>query len=73
MLDTVDALVEAIGGTAATASLAKVGAPAVSMWRAAGSIPSRHFLVFSEELQRRGLDFDRRIFGFNAPAEEAHS
>lgn len=69
MLDTVDALIEAFGGTAAAAAVASVTPPAVSNWRAFGSIPSRYFVVFAEEAERRGIEFDRRIFGFKAAAE----
>ena len=64
MLRTVEDIVKAIGGNGAAAMLAGVGSPAVSNWKAAGSIPARHFIVFSEELERRGLRFERSAFGF---------
>ena len=37
--------------------------PAVSNWKAKGAIPARLFFVFSEELERRGFEVDRAIFG----------
>ena len=63
MLRSVDEIISALGGTAATAELAGVGSPAVSNWKARGSIPAEYFLIFDGELARRDLAFDRKVFG----------
>lgn len=64
MLKTVDAIIDAFGGTGAVAEKLGVGAPAVSNWRAAGVIPSQYFLVFSGWAASRKLKLDTSIFGF---------
>lgn len=70
MLGTVESVVKAVGGRAAAADLAGVGADAVSMWKARGRIPAEHWFVFSGELRRLGkIEADPSLFGFNQAAE----
>jgi hypothetical protein len=64
MLRSVEELVDALGGSAAAAELAGVGASAVSNWKTNGVIPAEYFLIFSAECARREIRFDRRVFGF---------
>jgi hypothetical protein len=68
-MDTVEQIIDAVGGTAAAAVLAGVTPPAVSNWKARGFIPSDLFVVFAEALERRGMIADRSAFGFKAPVE----
>lgn len=63
MLGTVEAVIEALGGTAATAALAGCKSPAVSNWRSRGRIPAELFLVFSEALSGKGKQVDPALFG----------
>lgn len=64
MLCSVGDIIKALGGTAVAAQLAGVGSPAVSNWKKGGVIPAEYFAIFSAELERRGLEFDRTVFGF---------
>ena len=64
MLETVDALVEALGGTTAVAAIIGVGPSTVSNWRTWNRIPPRLFFKIEDEALRRGLAVDRRLFGF---------
>ena len=61
---TVDDLVEALGGTGATAVLLGLSAPAVSNWRAAGAVPPKHHYRLYRLCQERGIDWQ-------PPASEA--
>lgn len=72
MLKSVDEIVEAVGGNAAAASLAGVGTPAVSNWKARGQIPAEQYFVFLEALKPVGKDLDPAVFGF-AGANEARA
>ena len=69
MLNSVDAIVEAVGGVTAAASLTGVSSPAVSNWKARGSIPAEYFAAFADELDRRRKRFDRTVFGFRPVAK----
>lgn len=71
MLNSVDAIVDAVGGPSKAAELAGVGVSAVSNWKADGGIPSRHFFAFAEVLAGRGLSLDRAVFGFKAAEARA--
>ena len=63
MLNTVDSIIEALGGTAEAAKLAHVGPSAVSNWKARGRIPSEQYSVFAAALDRGGKEFDNSLFG----------
>lgn len=62
MLCTVDDVINAVGGPTKAASLTGVVVSAISNWKAQGTIPVRHFFVFSEALE--GMEIDRAVFGF---------
>jgi DNA-binding transcriptional regulator YdaS (Cro superfamily) len=70
MLTDVDAVIEALGGTAAAAGLAGVSSPAVSNWRERGKITADKFLLISEALKARGADVSPSVFGFKVAEEE---
>jgi DNA-binding transcriptional regulator YdaS (Cro superfamily) len=74
MLNTVDEVVEALGGTAAVAALTGVTAPAVSNWRERGAIPSEYFLRIGEALRGDGWDVEPSVFSFKpVVVEEART
>ncbi len=64
MLETVDEIIEAVGGTTAAAALVGVTSPAVSHWKTRNGIPTEHFFVFSEALERLGHRPSPAVFGF---------
>lgn len=66
MLTSVDAIVTALGGTTAVASLAGVSLPAVSNWKVRGRIPTDKFMIFDRALADRELRADPAVFGFDA-------
>lgn len=70
MLTTVEAVVEALGGTTAAASTAGVGASAVSNWLERGKIAPDKFLLIREALAAVGKEADPCVFAFK-PVEES--
>mgnify|MGYP001593103917 CR=1 FL=1 len=72
MLRSVDAIVDAVGGTGAAKALAGAEySSAISNWKTRGKIPTELFFVFSEELARIGkAPPDPAVFGFKAPVDE---
>lgn len=64
MLETVDDVIEALGGTAAAASLLGVSSPAVSNWKERGKIAADKFLLVREALEARGAEASPSVFGF---------
>lgn len=71
-LTSVDAVIDALGGTGATASLLgyRSNSP-VSNWRARGRLPADKFLVMQDELKRRGLIAPPTLWGISAVEEHA--
>ena len=65
MLSTVDAVIDAVGGTAAAAGLAGVGLSAVSNWRSRNRIPSEKFMIFADVLRARGQEATPAVFGMD--------
>lgn len=65
MLSTVDSVIEAVGGVTAAASLAGVGLPAVSNWKARGKIAQGKFVLFRDALAAKGLEAAPAVFGFD--------
>jgi hypothetical protein len=51
-LDTVDAVLNALGGTGAVAELVKNTDAAVSNWRKAGQFPANTYLIIRAELEK---------------------
>ena len=64
MLNSVDGVVEALGGTGATASLAGVVPSAVSNWIKRGEFPAEYFVVFRDALAALGKEVDPSVFRF---------
>jgi len=74
MLNSVDAVVKALGGNAAVAALAGVTAPAVSNWVKRGRISQGSFMIVSDALAALGEEASPSVFGFKeAVAAEARS
>ena len=71
MLGTVEAVIDTLGGTSATAALTGVGLSAVSNWKARGRFPPELFLLVTDELQKIGAEPDPALFGFRASRTEA--
>lgn len=69
MIESVDAVIDAVGGTSAASKLAGVGLSAVSNWKSRGRIPAEKFKIFERALAGIGKEADPRIFGFDATAE----
>jgi hypothetical protein len=67
MLKSVDAVIDALGGTAAAAALAGRTGPAASNWRATGRIPAEFFLIFAAALARVGKAADPSVYGIKVP------
>ena len=73
MLETVDSVIDAVGGATAAASLAGVGLPAVSNWRARGKIARGKFVLFRDALAAKGLEAAPAVFGFKQPVVETRA
>jgi DNA-binding transcriptional regulator YdaS (Cro superfamily) len=71
MLCSADAVIKALGGTSAVATLTGVGPSAVSNWKARGTIPSENFLALSEALASREMEADPAVFGFKTAEARA--
>ncbi len=61
---TVDAVIDALGGTSAVAQLTLVRSSAVSNWRRRGRIPSEKFMTLADALKRADLAANPVLFGF---------
>jgi hypothetical protein len=68
-LVTATAVIEELGGTNVTASLAGVKAQAVTNWRTNNRLPARTYLVFSRRLQAKRLTAPASLWGLKEPAE----
>jgi len=66
---TVNELIDAFGGTTATAMIFKVLPSAVSNWRHDGKFPERLHLRILREAEKRGIPVDDSIFGLVADWE----
>lgn len=64
LLETVDEVVDAVGGTADAAKLAGIKPPGVSMWRSRGRIPADKSMIFAVALDRLGKKASSSVFGF---------
>jgi hypothetical protein len=64
MLNTVDDVIEALGGPTKTAALAGVGASAVVNWRVRGEIPPENFLLIRDALAALEKEVEPSVFGF---------
>lgn len=71
-LTTASAVVDALGGTVATATLlGYVNPHAVSNWRARGTLPADKYLVMQAELAKRGKTAPPSLWGIAEPTEAA--
>ena len=66
-LKSADEVIDALGGTVATADLTGRKAQHVSNWRASGRLPANTFLVISKELSERGKNAPPSIWGITEP------
>lgn len=70
MLETVEAVIEALGGSGKTAAITGVTAPAVSNWKERGRIPSDKYFAIAAHLKGTGKEVSPVVFGA-APVEAA--
>lgn len=73
MLDTVDSVIQAVGGASKAAALAGVRLPAVSNWKARGKIASDKADLFRNAVGALGLEINPRVFGFKSLSEEVRA
>lgn len=66
-LQTAGDVIDALGGTAATARLTGRKDQHVSNWRASGKLPAKTFLILKQELKARGLAAPSKIWGIEQP------
>ena len=69
-LQTAGEVIDALGGTAATARIAGRKDQHVSNWRASGRLPADTFLILQAELRDRDLNAPPSIWGIRE-AEQA--
>lgn len=68
VLETVDEVVDAVGGTFEAAKIAGLTPPGVSNWRSRQRIPGNKSMIFAEALKPLGKTASPCVFGFE-PAE----
>ena len=65
MLKTTDQIIDALGGTVATARICGVSSPTVSNWRMRGGIPPERYFVITAALEAAGKPSpSKNLFGF---------
>jgi len=69
MLNSVDAVIEALGGPTKTAAVAAVGPSAVINWRTRGEIPPDRFLLIRDALAALEMEVEPSVFGFRVSDE----
>lgn len=72
-LQTASAVIDALGGTAATARLTGRKAQHVTNWRAANRLPANTYIVLNEALTERGLNASPKVWGMVERPERAAS
>lgn len=73
-LQTASAVIDALGGTGATARLTGCKIQAVSNWRRTGRLPSALFVLMDEALRQRGKSASISAWGMVGRNEsDAHS
>ena len=68
-LQTADEVIDALGGTGATARLTGRKAQHVTNWRAAGRLPADTFLILKTELKGRGKTAPPALWGIRQPED----
>lgn len=69
-LDNVDAVIDAVGGTAAAARLTSKKLQHISNWRSEGRIAHSTFLLFKDELRKRRLKAPPALWGITQPKKK---
>jgi hypothetical protein len=71
MLNSVDAVIDALGGPTKTAAAVGLGfASAVANWRTRKEIPAEYFVLITDALVAAGKDpANRSVFGFKEVVE----
>jgi hypothetical protein len=69
MLNSVDEVIDALGGPTKVAALVAVGPSAVVNWRTRKEIPPDCFVLITDALAGLGKEAARSVFGFKEPAE----
>ena len=59
---SVNKLIEALGGTQATADLANIKPPSVSAWKEVGRIPDDKLIRLAPILEQRGIATRKQLF-----------
>jgi len=70
MLNSVDEVIETLGGPGAAATLAGVGTSAVSNWSKRGRISQDKFVIVRDALATLGKEVSPSVFGFKEPVVE---
>jgi hypothetical protein len=70
-LTTVDAVINELGGTSATAKITGRKDQHVSNWRAARRLPANTFLILQAELRERGKTAPPSLWGIREPEQQA--
>jgi hypothetical protein len=63
-------VIDALGGTKATAQSARRTPQAVSNWRVTNKLPAETFLTISQELRSRGMDAPPSLWGIEQPEQQ---
>lgn len=69
ILETADAVMEALGGNQPVAALTASKSSAVSMWRKAKSFPTNQYLIMTAALREKGKTAPASLWGMKSPAE----
>ena len=64
MLNSVDAVIDALGGDTSVATLTGVGLSAVGNWRARGKFSRSVFVIIRDALALKDLEACPSVFGF---------
>jgi hypothetical protein len=66
---TATEVIDALGGTSATANLASVSPSQVSGWRSTNRLGGKSFLVIQQALSERGCSAPSNLWGIKEPAQ----
>lgn len=66
-LQTVDDVIDELGGTVETSRKARVSPSQVSGWRSAKRLGSKSYLIIQEELAARGCTAPASLWGIDEP------
>jgi hypothetical protein len=67
ILKSADEVIDALGGTVATANLTGRKAQHVTNWRASGRLPAKTFLVISKQLRELEKSAPPSLWGITEP------